>query len=78
MARLAAEAERLLDDASPLVRGAAVWALSQLLRRASDFDALAPTGDGAAETDASVRAEWAGCAARALDFTAQSVMVRAP
>ena len=29
---LAAEAERLLDDASPLVRGAAVWALSQLLR----------------------------------------------
>ena len=25
------EAERLLDDASPLVRGAAVWALSQLL-----------------------------------------------
>ena len=27
---LAAEAERLLDDASPLVRGAAVWALAQL------------------------------------------------
>ena len=31
--RLAAEAERLLDDESPLVRGAAVWALSQLLAR---------------------------------------------
>src|ERR1700694_5535127 len=30
---LAAEAERLLDDASPLVRGAAVWALSQLVER---------------------------------------------
>ena len=30
-AALAQEAERLLDDASPLVRGAAVWALSQLL-----------------------------------------------
>ena len=30
-ASLAAEAERLLDDASPLVRGAAVWALSQLV-----------------------------------------------
>src|SRR4051794_27400705 len=30
-AGLAVEAERLLDDASPLVRGAAVWALSQLL-----------------------------------------------
>jgi epoxyqueuosine reductase len=30
-ASLAEEAERLLDDASPLVRGAAVWALSRLL-----------------------------------------------
>ncbi len=29
-AGLAAEAERLLDDASPLVRGAAVWALGRL------------------------------------------------
>ena len=29
-AALAADAERLLDDASPLVRGAAVWALSRL------------------------------------------------
>src|SRR5262245_27302241 len=32
-ASLAAEAERLLDDASPLVRGAAVWALWRLLPR---------------------------------------------
>ena len=32
-ASLAGEAERLLDDASPLVRGAAVWALSRLLVR---------------------------------------------
>ena len=32
-ASLAVEAERLLDDASPLVRGAAVWALSQLIER---------------------------------------------
>jgi epoxyqueuosine reductase len=30
-ARLAAEAELLLDDPSPLVRGAAVWALSRLV-----------------------------------------------
>src|SRR6185312_16217973 len=30
-ARLAPEAERLLSDASPLVRGAAVWALAQLV-----------------------------------------------
>ena len=29
-ASLAREAERLLDDASPLVRGAAVWALSAI------------------------------------------------
>ena len=34
-ARLAAEAERLLDDASPLVRGAAVWALGRLDRDAA-------------------------------------------
>src|SRR5690606_27537138 len=37
--RLAAEAERLLDDPSPLVRGAAVWALSRLLD-AEGFEAL--------------------------------------
>ena len=30
MRALAGEAERLLDDASPLVRGAAVWALGRL------------------------------------------------
>src|SRR5204862_335555 len=32
-AALASEAERLLADASPLVRGAAVWALGRLLSR---------------------------------------------
>ena len=32
-AALSVEAERLLDDASPLVRGAAVWALGKLLPR---------------------------------------------
>ena len=31
-AALATDATRLLDDASPLVRGAAVWALSQLMQ----------------------------------------------
>jgi epoxyqueuosine reductase len=30
-ATLAGEAQRLLDDTSPLVRGAAVWALSRLV-----------------------------------------------
>ena len=59
---LALEAERLLDDASPLVRGAAVWALSQLMAW-DRFDALARQ-TAASETDAAVRAEWMDCAAR--------------
>jgi len=54
---LAPSAEARLDDASPLVRGAAVWALSRLMDRAG-FEALARTRAGA-ETDAGVRAEWA-------------------
>jgi epoxyqueuosine reductase len=54
-ATLAAEAERLLDDTSPLVRGAAVWALGQL-----DPQRLAALADKRArEPDESVRAEWA-------------------
>ncbi len=55
-AALAGEAERLLDDASPLVRGAAVWALSQLMEPQA-FAALASkTVD--AETDQRVCEEW--------------------
>ncbi len=50
---LAAEAERLLGDASALVRGAAVWALSQLLEPAQ-FAALA-AGE---EPNRSVVVEW--------------------
>jgi epoxyqueuosine reductase len=53
---LAAEAERLLTDASPLVRGAAVWALSQLLERAA-FTALASHAL-VRESDETVRQEW--------------------
>jgi len=53
---LAIEAERLLSDASPLVRGAAVWALTQLADR-ERFDALASVRM-ATETDAAVREEW--------------------
>src|ERR1700716_2329350 len=55
-ASLAHEAERLLDDASPLVRGAAVWALSQLMAR----DAFAALASKAltTEMDADVIAEW--------------------
>jgi epoxyqueuosine reductase len=54
-ATLAAEARNLLDDPSPLVRGAAVWALEKLL----PHDEFAVLRQGAAEHDANVLAEWA-------------------
>jgi epoxyqueuosine reductase len=53
---LAITAKRLLDDDSPLVRGAAVWALSQLLER-EEFESLAASSINS-ETDETVRAEW--------------------
>lgn len=54
-AGLAGEARRLLDDTSPLVRGAAVWALSQLIERDA-FAALASRAGG--EPDITVQQEW--------------------
>ena len=54
-ATLAPEAEPLLDDPSPLVRGAAVWALSRLVPRA-DLSGIWAKRQG--ETDASVVEEW--------------------
>lgn len=56
-ATLALEAERLLHDASPLVRGAAVWALSRLLPR-EQFAALRRT-----DSDTTVNEEWAAALA---------------
>jgi epoxyqueuosine reductase len=53
---LAVQACRLLDDQSPLVRGAAVWALSQLMPR-EEFEGLAANAIGT-ESDETVRAEW--------------------
>ncbi len=58
-AALADEAERLLDDPSPLIRGAAVWALgrldrARLIRCAERF--------GAAEGDPDVIGEWTAAA----------------
>jgi epoxyqueuosine reductase len=51
---LAGEAERLLDDLSPLVRGAAVWALGRL-----DLARLArAAARRAGEVDPDVMAEW--------------------
>jgi epoxyqueuosine reductase len=55
---LSGEAVRLLDDPSPLVRGMAVWALSQLLP-AEQFSALSAEHCGT-EPDPEVRQEWQG------------------
>jgi epoxyqueuosine reductase len=55
-ASLAGEAERLLGDASPLVRGAAVWALGRLDR--ARLARSAPQ-HRAAEADPDVIEEWA-------------------
>jgi epoxyqueuosine reductase len=54
-AALIPTAERLLDDASPLVRGAAIWALGRL-----DAEAFGRAKDArlAGEADEGVKAEW--------------------
>jgi epoxyqueuosine reductase len=58
-ARLADEALRLLDDPSPLVRGAAVWALGRLLPAGAMTSLAAERAPG--EPDEEVRAEWKRC-----------------
>ncbi len=57
-AGLAAEAERLLDDPSPLVRGAAVWAAGRLLER--DAFARLRAARALLELDPTVQSEWTG------------------
>ncbi len=52
---LSQAAQKLLIDTSPLVRGMAVWALSQLMPK-EEFLILAAGSD--AEPDETVRAEW--------------------
>jgi epoxyqueuosine reductase len=60
-ASLALQANALLDDASPLVRGAAVWALSRLVPM-EEFQEIA-RARSAHDVDETVRAEWrAACA----------------
>ena len=54
-AALVPEAERLIDDASPLVRGAAVWALGQLDRERL----IGLAAHRRSETDPAVEDEWA-------------------
>lgn len=53
---LAATARARLDDASPLVRGAAIWALARLLP--TDLLAALAATRAATEPDADVAAEW--------------------
>jgi epoxyqueuosine reductase len=53
-ASLAGDAERLLDDASPVVRGAAVWALSRIA--AEKLPAMSQRRER--EADATVQDEW--------------------
>jgi epoxyqueuosine reductase len=64
---LAPEAEWLLDDASPLVRGAAVWALSRLMDEEAFAD-LRRRHDVEAHPD--VVAEWSSSQAEALGILA--------
>jgi epoxyqueuosine reductase len=58
---LAGEAERLLGDASPLVRGAAVWALGRLDRARLELCSATCIAE---ETDSEVAAEWAAARGR--------------
>jgi epoxyqueuosine reductase len=57
---LAIQAEHLLRDQSPLVRGAAVWALSRLIGR-EEFSIRAARAQNE-EADEAVRQEWRCCA----------------
>jgi epoxyqueuosine reductase len=65
-ASLAERCRSLLDDASPLVRGAAVWALSRLISR-SALRALAAER-AAAEADGHVVAEWQATTGHATEM----------
>jgi epoxyqueuosine reductase len=55
-ARLAGAAERALDEASPLVRGMAIWALSRLVAPAAFAELKAAHAPG--EADPGVAEEW--------------------
>jgi epoxyqueuosine reductase len=67
--RLAEVAKALLDDKSPLVRGAAIWALSQLI--APDEFATLGARNFALEMNENVRAEWA----RSIDGTPHPLLI---
>ncbi|TKT69115.1 tRNA epoxyqueuosine(34) reductase QueG [Aquamicrobium sp. LC103] len=65
---LAEPCRRHLLDPSPLVRGAAVWALSQLLDEASFMELAAGARN---EEDDDVKAEWSRAAARSHEGALQ-------
>jgi epoxyqueuosine reductase len=65
-ANLAAEAERLIDDESPLVRGAAIWALGRLDR--TRLETCAKTRRES-ESDPELSAEWAAALSSAPSET---------
>lgn len=65
-ATLANDARALLDDVNPLVRGAAVWALSRLLPRGEFADMAGKNSEN--ESDEAVQDEWgAGIIHRGLN-----------
>jgi len=70
---LAPYAEQLVTDPSTIVRGAAVWALGRLVSK-RELAVLAAK-HGSAETDPSVRGEWASEGISSAMLTARSVNV---
>jgi epoxyqueuosine reductase len=68
-ANLAAEAERLIDDKSPLVRGAAIWALGRLDR--TRLETCAKTRRES-ESDPELSAEWAAALSSACSAPSET------
>jgi epoxyqueuosine reductase len=68
-ANLAAEAERLIDDESPLVRGAAIWALGRLDR--TRLETCAKTRRES-ESDPELSAEWAAALSSACSAPSET------
>jgi len=58
---MAAEAERLLDDPAPEVRGTAVWALQRLQ---PERVSLLAAGKGTTEQHPDVKDEWAAATSK--------------
>jgi epoxyqueuosine reductase len=68
-ANLAAEAELLIDDESPLVRGAAIWALGRLDRARLETCAKARRES---ESDPELSAEWAAALSSASSASSET------